>query len=294
MAASTPTINANTNILFTNVATLTITGTGFDANGTNVPALTWPGNVAVPSGSVVVDSSTRLTVPVTLTGGPGVLNAMVTVDEDASETVQIATVLPPQTPLIITPPGTPPSLAQSAAMLVINGYGFTSAATVALTGNTTAGPISVAGFTAAVDSFNQITLTGLSIPAGVTSLEAQVTDPTNGQSNQPVVASIVSTAPTPTITASGSVTNPFPTLTINGSGFSAAGTNFVTLYLGAVPLPGAIAPLITGAGQNVTADSATQLTVTLAGPLPAGQIFAGVTSEGIPMAGALVQVATLT
>ena len=92
------------------------------------------------------------------------------------------------------------------------------------------------------------------------------------------------------------------TLTINGTGFQTKGTIDVQLLTGPdaqnlTPLDGFVATSDTGSGvQSVTVDSATQLSVTLAGPLPAGTVWAAVASAGVRMLGlgGPVVVATVT
>ena len=92
------------------------------------------------------------------------------------------------------------------------------------------------------------------------------------------------------------------TLTINGTGFQTKGTIDVQLLTGPdaqnlTPLDGFVATSDTGSGvQSVTVDSATQLSVTLAGPLPAGNVWAAVASAGVRMLGlgGPVVVATVT
>lgn len=162
-------------------------------------------------------------------------------------------------------------------------------------------------FAAANGATATATASGVTLSTGATgtvslkyvaNILGQVSDPTNGSSaGTPQLAKVLAIAPAaPTITAS-TVTNPFPALVITGTGFDPSGTNVVTLYSDAAGLNplvlGAIAPLASGTGPNVIANSATQLTVTLAGPLPLGQLYARVTTDGVPMAGSPVQVANV-
>lgn len=155
-------------------------------------------------------------------------------------------------------------------------------------------PVSISGAsfaTMSVDSPNQITFGGLSVSAPVnTPLIAQV-----GAGIAPAVAQVFFSSITPAITSSTtSVYYPSSLpLTIGGT-FDPTGTNVVTLYLNSTanPLPpGAIALVTGGSEQEVTA-AANQLTLTLAGPLPVGNLLALVTTDGIST-GNPVQVATV-
>lgn len=94
----------------------------------------------------------------------------------------------------------------------------------------------------------------------------------------------------PTVTGGTLVSNAQGgTLTIAGTGFQTAGTIDVELFTGPdamnlTPLDGFIATDANGV-QSVTVDSANQLSVTLAGPLPVGNVWAAVASAGVPMLG---------
>jgi hypothetical protein len=120
-----------------------------------------------------------------------------------------------------------------------------------------------------------------------TQLGVQVA-PVVGDPNPTQVATILTSAGTaPTITpATSAVSGNTPTLTINGSGFDTGGTNYVTLYTKAgsvyTPLPfGVIASTNTSQGiQHITVTSS-QLIVKLAGPLPLGDIYATVVTDGL-------------
>ncbi len=357
------TLNANLNQQTSNVASLVLTGSGFDttAGGSNVVTLTIPNQTASQSitlGAVTVNSSNQLTVPVTLKGNSFSVNATVTVDGVVSTQQQVAFITgSTATTLFVSNPL--PNLANTATTVEIYGSGFTSSSKVTLTDpQQKAIPTT---FTTTLVSPNQLEITGLNMPAGISTLVAQVT----GMSAAQAIANIVSPAPAaPTITG-GSVAN--GTLTITGTGFdnngfvsslqvttsakyttppkitltggggtgatavavldkngnltglsitnggtgytsaptvmfssgSASATagitilggyanNLVTLLDNGVPLPsGAIAttfnvPQTTNGLPNVSVNkTGTQLTVNLAGPLPAGSISAVVTSDGV-------------
>jgi hypothetical protein len=108
------------------------------------------------------------------------------------------------------------------------------------------------------------------------------------------------TIPAPTVTGGALVSNQAGgTLTIHGTGFQATGLIDVTLVTGPdaqnlTPLDGFVATNVNGSGlQVVKVDSATQLSVALAGPLPVGNVWAAVTSAGVPGSGGPVLVATV-
>ena len=163
------------------------------------------------------------------------------------------------------------------------GSGYTSAPTITFSGG---------GYT--TEASANATLETLQ------SLMVEVVDPTNGTSNQPVVANVQAATSNnaPTITASSSnLSNNAATLTITGTNFDTGGTNYVMLYTdgGSTALPIAtIASLASNTGiQNVVANSSTQLTVTLAGPLPQGDLYASVVTDGLPMSGTPVKIGTV-
>lgn len=135
--------------------------------------------------------------------------------------------------------------------------------------------------------------------ATLSSIQVLVSDPRIGPV-QVASALKAGTIPAPTVTGGGLVSNAQGgTLTINGTGFQAQGLIDVELFTGPdaeslTPLDGFVATSDTGSGQqSVTVDSANQLSVTLAGPLPVGNVWAAVTSAGVP-SGDAVLVATVT
>ena len=380
VAASTPIIDLSTNVLFNNITTLVLYGSGFEPGTGTAPSVSLScSNGAVTSGTVTVNSDNQLTISnVNLSNGSGELNAVVAIDGVSSSLTPIGTLQSASTPIIGMPAGT--NFWSNATTLIINGWGFTSGSTATLTGNYSAtGPHAITGFTTAYNTTNQITLSDLELPnvipqvimhdtgsgytsaptvtlsgggattqatcvavlntsgqvIGVTltslgsgytsaptitfsgggytteasadvsietlmSLMVEVADPTNGTSNQPVVANIQAGTSNnaPTITTSESVlsTN-VATLTITGTNFDTGGTNYVKLYTdgGATALPIAtIASLASNMGiQNVVANSSTQLTVTLAGPLPLGDLYASVVTDGLPMSSPPVMIGTV-
>ncbi len=165
------------------------------------------------------------------------------------------------------------------------GIGYTSAPTITFSGG---GYTTEATAIAAYDTLQ--------------SLMVEVIDPINGTSNEPAVANVKAATDNnaPTITSSSiNLSSETATLTIKGTNFDAAGTNYVTLYTdgGSTALPvAAIASTATNMGiQNVVANSSgTELTVTLAGPLPPGDLYASVITDGVPMSGSPVQIGTVS
>ena len=135
--------------------------------------------------------------------------------------------------------------------------------------------------------------------ATLQSIQVAVSEPSIG--TIPVASALAGgTIPAPTLTGGALVSNQAGgTLTILGTGFQATGLIDVTLFTGPdaqnlTPLDGFIATNANGSGlQVVKVDSATQLSVTLAGPLPVGKVWAAVASAGVPGSGGPVVVATV-
>lgn len=288
-----PSIYANTNNLFTSATEFVINGVNFVTGGGTSVALTWADGTALTGYTTAVNSADTITIGSLAFTSNGVLNAVVTVNGVASDKTQVATVLPAGSPIIV--PATGQNLAPNATTLAINGWGFTSD-TVTLTANfSSKAPEAITGFTATLINANLIIVTGLAIPAGASSIDAAVT----GIAAPGPQVALVQSATGSAATITSATTNIAPaqtTLTIAGTGFDPNGTNIVQLYSGAgkTPIPATVvAPLINGSGQNVVSNGAgTQLTVALAGPLPMGELWAEVTTDGVPMTQA-VQIATV-
>ena len=226
VAAATPIIDSGTNVLFNNVTTLVLYGSGFDpaSGGTPTVTLSCPG-VTVPIGAVTVNSDNQLTISdVNLSSGSGELDAVVTIDGVSSSLTQVATVLPAATPLIGVPSGT--NFWSNATTLVINGWGFTSGSTVTLTGNYAAtGPHEITGFTTTYNTTNQITLSDLQLPYEIP--QVVIHDPGSGYTSAPTVTLSGGGATTQAtgiavLNASGQVIG--VTLTSLGSGYTSAPT----------------------------------------------------------------------
>lgn len=276
---------SGTPALAANATTLTFFGSGFNPGATVALTANYsavgPIPVAGPSGplfttTVVTPNQitlTNLAVPqsvplVQMTSvGSGYTSAPTVAFSGGGATVQAAGVAQLQGGQVV------------GVTITATGSGYTSAPTVTFTGGGASTPAA-----------GTVSLTPLLTAAN---LQAQVTDPANGPGNKPTIATVQPAArPAPTLTG-GQLSG--LTLTLTGAGFDSGGTNLVTLYAGSAsnPLPpGAIALLANGAGPNIVAASATQLVVTLAGPLPTGPVLASIITDGVPMAGNPVQVAT--
>jgi len=146
-------------------------------------------------------------------------------------------------------------------------------------------PQSGAAFSLGAPATTTVTLATLS------SIQVSVSDPAIG--TLPVAKALAAgTIAAPTVTGGTLVSNQAGgTLTINGTGFQTGGLIDVVLFTGPdaeslAPLDGFVATSDTGSGQqSVKVDSATQLSVTLAGPLPVGNVWAAVATAGVPMLG---------
>jgi hypothetical protein len=295
VAASTPTINANTGVLLNTVSSMVITGTGFDTSpGASISlSLAVPGG-AVTFGSVTVDSATQVTVNGIAFGTQlGVLTAQLIVNGVASQTVQVANVLPTQAP-VISVPGTPPNLVHHPDALVINGFGFTSTTTAALTGYYQGiGPLPITGFTTTFNSPNQLTITDLDIPL-----------------NAPDVALVqqgvgYTSAPTVTFSGGGATTQAKATATISSG--KVTGITITSLGSGytsepTVAFTGGGAPEFTGdtvLGSNQITNVSTTAGLTngtlIAGPgIPASAVISNISGSTITFAAANGATATAT
>ncbi len=262
VGAVTPVVVGNTANLPATASSITIDGFGFDTNANNDTVTFTDGAI----GSVASATATSLTV--TLTTDPstaGSLTASVTIDGVSNGSdVQVATVTP-----VVT--NSTASVAFNATTLTINGYGFDPNAdndTVVL-GDGAAGTV-----TAATDTSLTVTLgTG---PTAVGSLTATVTTDSQSSGAAVQVATVV-----PVVTSStASLAANAGTITIDGFGFDPiAANNAVTFN--------------NGAAGNVSAATATSLTVTLTTAPTAGNLTAAVTTDGVS-SGTPVQVATVT
>lgn len=171
--------------------------------------------------------------------------------------------------------------------------------------------ITITSLGSGVTSNTLITLTGgttgTQAAATIVSLQslqfinATVYDSINGNSANTKVVNITegTTGNAPTVqqpTTIPDISGNTSTITITGTNFDATNNNYVTLYTddGNTALPvGTIASLTGYSGiQNIVA-TATQLTVTLAGPLPLGDLYASVITDGVS-SGAPVQIANVT
>jgi hypothetical protein len=304
VAAEVPAvIDSSQNQLYNNVTSLTIYGSGFKPSIDGA----WSSAISVTlsttasqtetfdSSDITVVSDNEITINTVNFGSwSGNLNAQITINGVVGEDTQIAclTKVTATTTTVVLPNSNNFSI--TGTTLILNGFGFTSDSTVALQCySTTNGYVPVTGFTPNCDSPTQIRLTDLDLSSygTIKSLCAVVTNRANGPSSVspgPIVATIVSTSNQPTITsATTSISGYTTTLTITGTNFDVDGTNYVTLYTStdtadALPIA-TIASTQTGGGiQNVVvSDDGTLLTVTLAGRLPTGALYATVVSDGI-------------
>jgi hypothetical protein len=261
-----PTVTANAASLAQNAPQLIITGTGFNA--------TTPANntVALSSGTATVTAATATQLTCTLGGPPalGSLTAIVTSFNGSSgAAVQVATIVAPPTVTLTTT-----NRAINAPTVIITGTGFnaTTPAANAVTFNLSA----VGNVTAATST--QLTVT-FTTPPTLGSLTA-IVNSFGGSSGAAVQVATIVAAPTVTPNTAN-LGQSAPTITINGTGFDAVtpSANFVTFNLSAV--------------GNVTASTATSLTVTFTSqPSTTGNLTAVVNSNG-GSSGAAVQVATV-
>ncbi len=181
---SIPVVTQSSANLLASSTTLTIAGSGFDANAGN-------DSVTLSSGSATITqaSSISLTISVSgLTAGP--LSMIVTADGGSSTQTEVATVIP-----VVTV--STASLASNATTFTINGYGFsTTAANNHVTFSDTATG------TAANPMTTQLTITGL---AGLTSGSLYATLSSNGiSSGAPVQVATVAGSLAP-IDVSGTI-----------------------------------------------------------------------------------------
>jgi IPT/TIG domain len=261
VATISPTVTLSTTNLAANANTITIAGSGFDTTASR-NIVTFNNGAA---GTVASASSTSLTV--TLTTKPttaGSLTASVTVNGASSGTaVQVANV----TPVVTTSTAT---LSAGAASVVINGFGFdpTFARNTVVFNNGAAGTVTAA-------TANSLTVRIDTKPTAVGSLTAVVTTNSNSSGSPVQIANV-----TPSVTASTTaITGSTTSITIRGFGFSSTAANNTVLFNN-------------GAVGNVTAATATTLTVSLTTPPTAGNLTAVVTTSSLS-SGTPVQVATL-
>ena len=256
-----PTVTANAATLAVNATTMTIAGDHFDAST--------PGNNVVTfsngTGTVTAATTTQLTVT-SLSGlVVGSLTASVSVSGTSSGAgVQVATVIP-----VVT--SSAANLASNAPSMFINGFGFSTTAAnnvVSFVGGAT-GTVT----TATATKLTVTSLTGLTL--GV--LNASVTTSTFSSGAAVQVATIVN-PPTVTLNTANLAKN--ATLLIAGTGFDTTAANNTVA-------------LSSGATGNVTAATATQLTVTFTTqPTSLGSLTTVVTTDG-GSSGAAVQVANI-
>ena len=264
VATVVPVITSTTTSLSPNSSTVTITGVGFDPTPAN--NLVEFNNGAI--GTVTAASATSLTV--TFSKKPraaGSLTAEVTSNGvDSGTSVQVAKV----TPLVLANSGN--RLAADATTLTINGLGF----------DTTASNNTVVFNNGAIGDVTNATSNALTIsltkgPNSAGSLTAIVTTNTVSSGSAVQVAFFAPVVTSDTTDLAADETS----ITINGFGFDkTAGNNSVVFDNGAV--------------GNVTAATATTLTVNLTTkPTTADALNAVVTTNGIS-SGAQIQVATVT
>ncbi len=260
VATVMPVVTTATTSVLASAASLVINGFGFDNTTPGNNVVTFSGGV---TGTVTSSTATQLTVTGLSGLVAGALTASVTSDGISSGTaVQVAKVAP-----VVT--ASTASLAANTTSVTINGYGFTTGSTVALTGGT-AGAVTVV-------SSNQLKVAVTNLTAG--SLTAVVTSSAVSSGTAVQVATV-----TPVITSSvANLAANVTTLTINGFGFSAtASKNVLTLTNGSGGVIG-----------TVTAATVAKLTVTLSGTkLTGGTLSATVTSNS-QSSGTAVQVATV-
>ncbi len=261
VATISPTVTLSTTSQAVTTTTVTIAGSGFDTTASR-------NTVTFNNGAVgTVSSATSTSLTVTFSTRPisgGSLTAVVTVNGATSgAAVQVASIRP-----VVT--ASTANLSAGAASIVIAGFGFdpTIARNTVVFNNGAVGTVTAATTTS-------LTVRIDTKPTTVGSLTAVVTTGTISSGSATQVATVI-----PSVTASTSaITGSTTTLIIRGFGFSAtAGNNTVVFNNGAV--------------GNVTAATATQLTVTLSTPPTAGNLTAVVTTSSLS-SGAAVQVATL-
>ena len=133
---------------------------------------------------MTVNSSNQLTLSgLNLAGDGGVLQARVTINGVASPLVQVGTLLPSASPVLVPTSGT--NLSPTASSLILYGWGFTSNDLVKLTGAYTTGNYPITGFTTTIESANQIAISSLSLPLNVPNVT--VTNPGSGYTSAPTV-----------------------------------------------------------------------------------------------------------
>ncbi|MCY2982129.1 MAG: hypothetical protein NTY15_00640 [Planctomycetota bacterium] len=241
--------------------TLTINGFGFNTTAGNNLVTLSSGAV----GTVTNATTTALTVSLSTRPKAGNLTAIVVTQGVSSGTaVQVATIKPVVTSSVS-------NLAFNSENVTINGFGFDTV----LANNT------VSFNLGAVGNVTSATATSLTVrfttrPTSLGNLTAVVTTNSVTSGSALAVAKVV-----PVVTSStANLALTAATLTINGFGFDSAtpGNNTVAFNND-----------VTG---TVTAATATALTVTFSGVLPAGNLTAIVTRAGVS-SGTAVQVASL-
>lgn len=261
VATVKPTVTSSTTGLAANATRVTIAGSGFDTTATNNTVVFNNGAV----GTVTAATPTSLTVTFsTKPTSAGSLTAVVTTNGVSSgATTQVATVEP-----VVT--NTTTSLSPSSTTVTISGVGFdlTAGNNLVEFNNGAIGTVTTASATS-------LTVTFSKKPKAAGSLTAIVT------SNDVVSGTAVQVAKvTPLVLANTSNRLPADasTLTINGLGFdTTAGNNTVVFSNGVI--------------GNVTAATASSLTVSVSkGPNAAGNLTAVVTTNSVS-SGAAVQVA---
>ena len=258
-----PTVTVNAASLAANAPTLIITGTGFSTTAAN-------NTVVLSSGTatVTVATATQLTATLGGTLSLGSLTAVVTSNGGSSgAAVQAATIVAAPTVTVNAS-----NLAINATQILIAGTNFSTTAannTVVLS----SGTVTVTAATA-----TQLTATlGGTLSLG--SLTAVVTS-NGGSSGTAIQVATVVAAPTVTLSAAS--------LAINASTITIAGTNFSTTAADNT------VQFNDGAVGNVTASTATQLTVAISTkPTAVGNLTAIVSVFG-GSSGAAVQVATVS
>jgi len=262
VATVTPVATINTSSLAANASTVVINGFGFSATPASNTIVF--NNNAV--GTVTAASATSLTVTFsTKPRASGTLTAIITSNGISSASVQVAAVLP------VVGANSAFRLSASATTITINGAGFDTDASknTVVFNNGATGTV-----TAATASSLSVTFDDKPVAAG--SLTAVVT--TNDLASVAAVQ-VANVAPLVTSSSADLAANA-ATITINGFGFdSTAANNSVVFNNGAI--------------GNVTAATATSLTVTFTtNPTSVGNLTAIVTSNTVN-SGTAVQVATV-
>lgn len=279
-ARSAPTIAQNANTISSGTTTLTIKGTGFDPNGTNIVCL-YADGIALPpttiaptdngDGKKVTVGSDGTWLSVELAGDLplGDLRASATTHgvAMAGDPVQVATVVGPSIKQATT------KLSRSPALLTVRGVGFDPNGTNRLTLYTGTGHTELPASTiesVVADSSTRLTVilnTNRPLPAAELFATASVNGVSSGAPTQ--IADVINHGPVINM-AANQLASDANTLVINGSHFgTTTGSNHVVLTT--------FDGQVVNAVKEVSANAGSQLTLKLIpGVLKVGELYARV------------------